>query len=138
MRTGTILRVVGCIIFVTALVGGSLIIISAQAIIAASPTDITNIATAAVWGWGIAIYIWISSGFIACLIFTIGTMSNNLAEINMKMEDVQTSTFETAKALRYIAHVVDKRLVNETTYSESNGMEPKTCIERFAIKSSRR
>ena len=124
MRCGTVLRVVGCIIFVAGLVGGALVIIGVQAIIAAYPTDVISTANAATWGWGIAAYIWISSGFLACVIFTIGTMSNNLAEMNIKMEDVQNNTFETAKALRYIANAVSKQFAKETLSNAPNGTEP--------------
>ena len=68
MRAGTILRVVGCTIFVAGLIGGILIITVVQAAVASYQTELINIINTASLGWGIAIYIWISTGFLACLI----------------------------------------------------------------------
>ena len=123
MRTGTILRVVGCILFLAGLVGGILILNGVQSLMAVNTTGIISSDSAAVYGWGAAIYVWISSGFLACLIFTIGTMSNNMAEMNLKMEDVQNNTFETAKALRYIANIVNKQFAKEASSNATNGTE---------------
>ena len=123
MRAGTILRTVGCIVFLAGLVGCVFIVIGSQSLITAYSGDIIGAGNLVTYSWVAAICVLVSSGFTACLIFTIGSISNNIAEINIKMEDVQSSTLESAKALRYIAYVLDKRLVKDASNNESAAAE---------------
>jgi hypothetical protein len=58
------------------------------------------------------------------MIYAFGAMSNNLDEMNAKLEAVQSNTLDTAKALRHIAHVVDKRVSSEMFPVKTNGAEP--------------
>ncbi len=134
MRAGTILRTVGIIIFLAGLILGIVMVAGAQSLIT---TYTANTNLTSVIMWGVAIYIWISSVILACLIFTVGTMSNNMDEINIKMEDMQSNTLETTKTLRYIMNIIDKRLFKGTIGIDTSRAEKSTqYIPRSNIRSN--
>jgi len=133
MRVGTILRILGFIIFLAGVLGGFLIGSGAQSIITAFSSGTYGNTSASGFGWAAAIIAWVSSSILSGLIYAVGAMSNNLDDMNAKLENVQNSALETANVLRHIAHVVDKRLVKDASYRESNGAEPN---EQFAPRSN--
>lgn len=124
MRVGTALRILGIIIFLAGLLGGFLIGFGTQALITSFFSGTYGNASASGFSWATAITAWLSSSILSALIYAIGAMSNNLDEMNAKLEEVQNNTLEAAKALRHIAHIVDKQLAREVSYTASNGTEP--------------
>jgi hypothetical protein len=121
MRVGTVLRILGLIIFFAGIIGGFLIGYGSQSLIAAFTSGVNGNASASGFVWVAAIISWVSSSILSGLIYAIGVMSNNLDDMNSKLEEVQNNTLETTKALRHIAHVVSKRASGEMPNDEMNG-----------------
>jgi hypothetical protein len=120
MRVGTVLRILGLVIFFLGVIGGFLIGYGAQSLMIAFSSS----ASASGFNWVAAVIAWVSSCILSGLIYAIGVMSNNLDEMNAKLEEVQNNTLETTKALRHIAYILGRRASGEMPSGEANGAVP--------------
>lgn len=104
MRVGTVLKILSLIILIAGGIVGALMGVGLQAYMNFLIQNTNGQTAPTGFQWVVAGIAWFIAIFTSSVVYAMGTISNNIHDINIKMEDVQFWAKESPKSLRRIVY----------------------------------